>query len=82
MAEFFVERQGWAHWPRTLLMCRKRGDGIERRRYVPDRGECRNVSDPPEGFLCSVCNWGDFCEPSHLLAGARFCPNCGREVVK
>ena len=29
--EFFVERQGWAHWPKTLVMCRKHGSGIERR---------------------------------------------------
>ena len=34
--EYYVERQGWAHWPKTLIMCRKRGDGIERRRYVPE----------------------------------------------
>ena len=46
------------------------------------RGTCKNVSNPPGGFLCSECGWGDFAEPSHLLAGARFCPNCGREVVR
>ena len=52
-------------------------------------GTCRNVSDPPEGFLCSECGWGDFAEPSHLLTGScyaglakgpRYCPNCGRKV--
>ena len=52
-------------------------------------GMCRNVSDPPEGFLCSECGWGDFAEPSHLLTGScyvglakgpRYCPNCGRKV--
>lgn len=36
--EFYVERQGWARWPRVLVMCRKRGDGVERRRYVPVGG--------------------------------------------
>ena len=43
---------------------------------------CRNVSDPPEGFLCSECGWGDFAEPSHLLADANYCPNCGARVVE
>ena len=56
-----------------------------------DWGTCRNVSYPPEGFLCSECGWGDFGEPSHLLTtahyegldrGPRFCPNCGRRVVE
>lgn len=52
---------------------------------------CRNVSDPPSGFYCSVCHWGDWCEPSHLLTGSKYtgrvsggpnyCPNCGAKVV-
>lgn len=37
MAEFYVERQYWAHWPKVLLMCRKCGNGIERRRYVHEK---------------------------------------------
>ena len=41
MAEYFVERQYWTHWPKTLLMCRKHGEGIEHRRYVPDKGTCK-----------------------------------------
>jgi hypothetical protein len=42
--EFYVERQGWARWPRVLIMCRKRGRDesgniiAERRRYVPEGG--------------------------------------------
>ena len=54
-------------------------------------GTCENISDPPEGFLCSECGWGDFCEPSHLLTSAKFsgrmhggpnfCPNCGAKVM-
>lgn len=52
---------------------------------------CRNISNPPEGFYCSECHWGDFAEPSHLLTSAKFtgsihgglnyCPNCGAKVV-
>lgn len=58
--------------------------------YIPER-TCRNVSDPPEGFLCSECGWGDFAEPSHLLTGScyaglakgpRYCPSCGARVVE
>lgn len=55
-------------------------------------GECENISDPPEGFLCSLCGWGDFAEPSHLLTtakytgrvegGPNFCPNCGKAVKR
>lgn len=49
---------------------------------------CQNVSSSPDGFLCSGCGWGDFCEPSHLLTKACFagggilnyCPNCGARV--
>ena len=53
-------------------------------------GTCRNISDPPNGFLCSECGWGDFDEPTHLLTTAKFtdndrgpnyCPNCGAKVV-
>ncbi len=53
---------------------------------------CKNISDPPEGFLCSECGWGDFAEPSHLLTTAKFsgrvhggpnyCPNCGRRIER
>ena len=35
--EFYVEHQGWARWPKVLIVCRKRGEGIERKRYVPER---------------------------------------------
>lgn len=66
----------------------------EKRREIaqdiePER-TCRNISDPPTGFLCSACRWGDFCEPTHLLTSACFrgggilnyCPNCGAKVVE
>ena len=65
-------------------------DGKTELVYLPLR-TCRNVSDPPEGFLCSECGWGDFAEPSHLLTGScyanlakgpRYCPNCGARVVE
>ena len=55
------------------------------------QGECKNISDPPEGFYCSSCGWGDFAEPSHLLTkskftdnecGPNYCPNCGKAVKR
>lgn len=36
MSQFYVEHQGWMRWPRTLIMCKKTGYGIERKRYVPE----------------------------------------------
>lgn len=38
MSQFYVEHQGWVRWPRTLIMCKKTGYGIERKRYVPEGG--------------------------------------------
>jgi len=58
--------------------------------WVRDR-TCENISEPPTGFYCSSCHWGDFCEPSHLLTTAKFtgrdnggpnyCPNCGSRII-
>lgn len=83
MAEFFVERQCWAHWPKVLVMGRNRNDGtVERRRYVPER-------------TCTVEGVYDYYESSDLWAvlscGHEFewnddkppayCPECGAKVV-
>ena len=66
-------------------------DAYEKERAELGSGTCENISDPPEGFLCSECGWGDFAEPSHLLTTAKFtdndggpnhCPNCGRRVER
>ncbi len=47
MAEFYVEQQGWAHWPKVLIMCRKNGRDVTRRRYVPEveTGEGMGITD-------------------------------------
>ena len=94
--EFFVERQGWAHWPKVLIMCRKRGrtEGrweLERRRYVPDRGTCHNTYPYAGKFRCSACDaeWrtenDDLTEPELWIDGVgdmpRYCQNCGRRIV-
>lgn len=80
--EFYVERQGWARWPKTLIMCRKRGrEIIERRRYIPERTckpteseRCLHGTDCP-AWLCSEC--GELFE-----LGTNFCSNCGAKVIQ
>ena len=74
--EFYVEHQGWAHWPKTLIMCRKRGYGIiERRRYVPER-TCRIIEyDEVPYPVCSECG---AVQPDDYTV--YYCWNCGAKV--
>lgn len=76
MAEYYVEHRGWTHWPKVLLMCRKHGDGVERRRYVPDRGECRDSNPDGFDFFCDVCGG------NYTNGLPNYCPSCGRKVAK
>ena len=94
--EFYVERQGWARWPKVLVMCRKTGrmsDGnvaVERRRYVPER-TCNNMSKwPDERLECSECgcitDYVSYEDEPYMMTdeGAtipNFCPNCGARRV-
>lgn len=88
MAEFFVERQYWTHWPKVLLMCRKRSYGIERKRYVPDKGKCEvegfddGMDEGMDGhwFAYAPPTW--FLSCGHEAHGQRpsYCPVCGRKV--
>lgn len=75
--EFYVEQQGWAHWPKVLIMCRKRSaGGIERKRYIPEREyktktkeECAGCPDEHEAecrAMWTYC-WKD--TPEHLVSG-------------
>lgn len=73
--EFFVERQGWAHWPKTLVMCRKHGSGIERRRYVPER-TCKDKAKSGPYFWCDSCN-----QFIIYPSPPNYCPECGAKVV-
>lgn len=67
----------WLDWPHVITLFDD--DGNERD-YLPER-TCKNISYPPEGFLCSVCGWGDFTEPSYSLRNASYCPHCGAKVL-
>lgn len=91
MAEFYVERRFWARWPKVLIMCRKRSNGIERRRYVPDKGTCK--ADETATIRCWVSD-GNGVEHQetihemecsvcghtyeHVNGDYEFCPRCGR----
>lgn len=75
MAEYYVERQCWAHWPKTLIMCRKTGNGIERRRYAPATTATKLVhGDGIVGHCdCSACGATiDFYDSYCRRCGARF----------
>lgn len=94
MAEFYVERQYWARWPKVLIMCRKRGNGIERRRYVPDKGTCKAdetatcecVRDDLGGYGKTLTVHEMECSVcghtyEHVNGDYEFCPRCGRKRV-
>ena len=83
--EFYVERQGWARWPKVLIMCRKRGHDVngreiaERKRYIPEttltRCTCTNASRYAGRFKCSLCEaeWDtedvELAEPTLWIGG-------------
>lgn len=75
--DFFID--DLSPWPEGVCVFKDNCNHKVTRKYVLKK-TCRNVSDPPEGFLCSECGWGDFDEPTHLLRDAKFCPNCGAKV--
>jgi len=85
--EFYVERQGWARWPKTLIMCRKRGhESIERRRYVPER-TCEIIGSYLNDFTNIHMCWYEFemaCGGKFTwneMEPPKFCPNCGARVI-
>ena len=80
---YYVERQGWTHWPKVLIMCHHTGDGHdEKRRYVPER-TCSLVKEHfgRSGASCRlVCS-----ECHHVIYDGwqekpRYCAFCGAEV--
>lgn len=89
MSQFYVKRECWQRFPKTLIMVRKNGDGDEFRRYVPER-TCRMKYDSVhEDFVCSACGeWHstatyDACDADDCLVfrSYKYCPNCGAKVV-
>lgn len=81
--EFYVERQGWARFPKVLIMCRKHGRmengncAVERRRYVPER-TCRITEYDEAPFpVCSECG---AVQPDDFTV--YYCWNCGARVVE
>lgn len=77
--EFYVQRECWAKWPNVLWMVRKRGDGNERRRYLPER-TCRN--ELRGGFFkCSECGLTVSDSEYFALTTVCYCPSCGARVL-
>ena len=75
---------------RELKERKKKSDSKRTMSETPNDSTCYNSSVSPDGFLCSKCGWGDFCEPNNALMiakyandgnGPNFCPNCGRRVA-
>ena len=95
MAEYYVERQCWQHWPKTLIMCRRTGRmdngdvAVQRRRYVPERPKVKKVrgfgydaQGAEYDFLaCSgCCAWIDGdLDLIGEMDGPNFCHSCGGE---
>ena len=85
--EFYVEHQGWARWPKTLIMCRKRGhEIIERRIYVPER-TCKPLGTIRYDYEGGYAGYEYETELScgHKWRDAYgdypdYCPYCGRKV--
>lgn len=48
MSKYHVERQQWAHWPKTLVVVRDDGKTVERKRYVPASDGTIGKSDAAE----------------------------------
>ena len=79
--EFDVERQGWARWPKTLIMCRKRGcEIIERRRYVQER-TCRIEGSYYDDLFEETCTDLSCGHSVWQMESPLYCPECGARVI-
>lgn len=84
MARFYVERQNWQHWPKTLVVVRKRDfGGRDVRSYRPVR-TCHATTVFEYMTGCSVCGcpWDWFYQMGNFQGPPNFCPKCGCEVEK
>ena len=93
--EFYVERQGWARWPKTLVMCRLLGLDeatgniiAERRRYVPERTchvECFDdgLDEALDGEIVTYAPPTWYLSCGHTAQGTdcpKHCPECGARI--
>lgn len=46
-----------------------------------DTEETQNISSD-DGFFCEKCGWSDFNLAHGILKHAKYCPNCGKPVLK
>ena len=80
MAEFYVERQHWAHWPKVLLMCRRHGNmmtgnvTVERRRYAPVGGTQHELEAALRKACQFIADYGS-CPYEHFSDMEGYCEN-------
>ena len=83
MSEYYVEHQGWAHWPKVLIMCRKTGRmengnvAVQRRRYVPERTCTFEYSEEDDRYHCTECG----ARLMFKLSTSRYCHRCGARIA-
>ena len=51
--QFYVEANYWRRWPNVLVMCKKTGNGVERRRYIPEGGTRDQWSERMRAIMCN-----------------------------
>ena len=79
---FYVERQGWTHWPKVLIMHHRTGQGPdESRKYFPER-KCQAIDTGYATAFCSECGcefMGSIMtnEPPDYVKPLERCPRCG-----
>lgn len=85
MSLFYVERQGWQRWPKTLIVVKKNDHGDERRRYVPER-TCRAIRHKNEfghfDLHCSECHHLMMIQRDGSETMPNYCDECGCKVVE
>lgn len=85
MAMFYVEKQPWQRWPKVLTVCRNGEDGIERRRYVPER-TCKVEATflNEYGYAPQLDDFTFELSCGHSVTWDErpdYCPWCGAKVV-
>lgn len=76
---YYVERQGWTHWPKVLIMWHRTGLGPdETRRYVPERKAAR-VRVPRKDYMQLGHYECGGCGTTVGLQDA-FCRHCGARL--
>lgn len=85
MSLFYVERQCWQRWPKTLIVVKENDHGDERRRYVPERTchmELRKLGATYDVFYFDCCDeeYAESRTDRASCISGKVCPYCGARV--